>query len=153
MTQEEELIQLREENRVQRELLRGQQEQLAQRDTLSEQLLQRIQRLEERLSNDSQTSHLPPASDRCVRQPKSLRKKSGKKPGGQAGHRGKTLECSSTPDAVIVHPGERCQHGQQDLRPVEAEMVERRQVVDRPPPACWFKNTGSSTNGVPTVSR
>lgn len=84
MTQEEELIQLREENQVQRE-------QLAQRDELIAQLLQRVQTLEERLSKNSHNSHLPPSSDRFVCQPRSLRKKSSKKPGGQAGHPGQSL--------------------------------------------------------------
>lgn len=76
MTQEEELIQLRQEKKV---LL----EQLAQRDELIAQLLQRMQTLEERLAKDSHNSHLPPSTDRFVRQPKSLRKKSEKKAGGR----------------------------------------------------------------------
>lgn len=126
MTQEEELIQLREEKKVL-------QEQLAQRDALIEQLLQRVQALEERLNKDSHNSHQPPSSDRFVRQPKSLRKKSGKQPGGQRGHDGKTLSFSSAPDVVIVHAVECCQHCQRDLGQVEASLVERRQVVDLPP--------------------
>src|SRR5437588_1428750 len=125
MTAEERLRELEQENSMLRE-------QLAQRDALIAHLQQRVQALEERLSKDSHNSHLPPSSDRFVRQPKSLRKSSGKNPGGQAGHRGQTLEFSSAPDAVIVHAVEHCQHCQQDLTPVEAEVVERRQVVDLP---------------------
>src|SRR2546423_13709134 len=97
MTLEEELLQLRQENQ---EL----HERLAQRDELIAHLQQRVQALEERLAKDSHNSHLPPSSDRFVRQPKSLRKKSGKKSGGQQGHPGRTLMFSPTPDAVIIHP-------------------------------------------------
>src|SRR5207249_2064970 len=85
------------------------------------------------LKKDSHNSHLPPSSDRFHRQPKSLRKKSGKKAGGQASHAGSTLQLSQTPDTVIVHPVEHCQHCQQDLHEVESLQVERRQVIDLPP--------------------
>ena len=119
MTKDEELEQLRQENSALRE----------QVALLSE----RISVLEAKLAKDSHNSHLPPSSDRFGRQPKSLRKRSGKKPGGQAGHPGSTLKLSPTPDQVIVHPVEVCQHCQQDLREVESLQVERRQVLDLPP--------------------
>jgi transposase len=126
MTPEERIEQLEQEKSML-------QEQLTQRDELIAQLLQRVQTLEERLEKDSHNSHLPPSSDRFVRQPKSLRKKSGKKPGGQPGHHGKTLSFSSSPDEVLVHPVDRCQHCQQDLQAVGACALERRQVLDLPP--------------------
>src|SRR6266516_4206673 len=119
MTKDEELEQLRQENSALRD----------QVALLSE----RISVLEAKLAKDSHNSHLPPSSDRFQRQPKSLRKKSGKKPGGQAGHPGSTLKLSPTPDQVIVHPVERCQHCQRDLREVESLQVERRQVLDLRP--------------------
>src|SRR5690242_7117242 len=126
MAPEERLCEMEQENTVLRE-------KLTQRDELIEQLQQRIQLLEERLSKNSHNSHLPPSSDRFGRQPKSLRKKSGKKPGGQEGHPGKTLLFSPCPDEVIVHPVERCEQCQADLRQVPPSVVERRQVVDVPP--------------------
>jgi transposase len=89
--------------------------------------------LQEQLKKDSHNSHLPPSSDRFHRQPKSLRKRSGKQPGGQVGHAGNSLKLSDRPDLVIVHPVEHCQHCQQDLREVESLQVERRQVLDLPP--------------------
>jgi transposase len=119
MTKDEELDRLRQENAALRE----------QVALLSE----RITVLEAKLAKDSHNSHLPPSSDRFHRQPKSLRKKSGKKPGGQTGHPGSTLKLSPTPDQVIVHTVERCQHCQRDLREVESLQVERRQVLDLPP--------------------
>jgi transposase len=119
MTKDEELEQLRQENTELRD----------QVALLSE----RISVLEAERAKDSHNSHLPPSSDRFQRQPKSLRKRSGKKPGGQAGHAGSTLKMSPTPDTVIVHPVEVCQHCQRDLRGVESLQVERRQVLDLPP--------------------
>ena len=53
--------------------------------TLREQLAQALRRIHEQegqRSKDSHNSHLPPSSDRFHRQPKSLRKKSGKQPAG-----------------------------------------------------------------------
>ncbi len=119
MSKDEEMNQLRQENAALRE----------QVALLSE----RINVLEAQLAKDSHNSHLPPSSDRFHRQPKSLRTKSGKKPGGQPGHPGSTLQLSQTPDTVIVHPVEHCQHCQQDLRTVACLQVERRQVIDLPP--------------------
>jgi transposase len=154
MTAEEELIHLRQENRllrkqasvqqetisVQQELINRQQEQitLLERELSLQQgqmtkFAEQVQALQERLAKDSHNSHLPPSSDRFVRQPKSLRKKSGKKPGGQEGHPGKTLLFSPCPDEVIIHPMERCEQCQADLRHIPPSMVERRQVVDVPP--------------------
>ena len=123
MKPEEELIPLREENQALKE-------QLAQRDELIAQLLQRVQALEEQLGKNSHNSHLPPSSDRFVRQPKSLRKQSGKKPGGQPGHPGQSLRFSSSPDEVIVQRVESCQHCQANLHEMMGRPCERRQVVD-----------------------
>jgi transposase len=147
MTAEEELIHLRHENRLlreqaslQQELINRQQEQitLLQRELSMQQeqltrFAEQVKALQERLAKDSHNSHLPPSSDRFSRQLKSLRKKSGKKPGGQAGHPGKTLLFSPCPDEVLVHAVECCEHCQADLRQVPASIVERRQVVDVPP--------------------
>ncbi len=127
MTAEEELIHLREENRLLREQASVQQETISlQRELITRQqeqitLLQRelsvqqVKTLQERLAKDSHNSYLPPSSDRFSRQPKSLRKKSGKKPGGQEGHPGKTLLFAPCPDEVIVHPMDRCAQCQADL--------------------------------------
>jgi transposase len=133
MTAEEEVVSLRQE----KSLL---QEQLAQRDEVITHmqheivlLREQVHALQEQLKKDSHNSHLPPSSDRFHRQPKSLRKSSGKKPGGQAGHCGNTLLLSPSPDLVIVHPVEDCQHCQHDLRQVASLVVKRRQVIDLPP--------------------
>src|SRR5215469_1150215 len=126
MTPEEELLELRQEHKAL-------QEQLAQRDVLIAQLQQRMQALEEQLAKDSHNSHLPPSSDPFVRQPKSLRTKSGKKAGGQPGHPGAALQWHACPDEIIVHAVTCCEHCQHDLQAVKPLQVERRQVVDVPP--------------------
>ncbi len=147
MTAEEELIQLREENsllreqaELQRNLIEQQQAHirlLEQQNSLQQQqvalLTEQVKALQARLEKDSHNSHLPPSSDRFKRQPRSLRKRSGKKSGGQSGHEGQTLHLSETPDEVIKHPVERCAHCQYDLREVVSLMQERRQVIDLPP--------------------
>lgn len=89
--------------------------------------------LRDHLSKDSHNSHLPPSSDRFEKKTKSLRKPSGKKPGGQTGHEGNTLYQVSNPDEVIVHEVSVCHSCQQDLKSVPAHSIERRQEFDIPP--------------------
>ena len=132
MTAEEENA-LRQEKSDLQTLVQTQQELIDKQAQQIALLQEQVASLQARLSKDSHNSHLPPSSDRFGRQPKSLRKKSGKKPGGQVGHPGSTLQLSQTPDAVIVHAVEHCQHCQQDLREVNNLQVERRQVIDLPP--------------------
>jgi hypothetical protein len=135
MTIEEELVYLREENTVLRE-------QLAQRDELIQQqhgeqmsgLSEQLKALQDRLAKDSHNSHLPPSSDRFVRKPKSLRKKSEKQSDGQPGHAGSSLAWTTTPDEIIEQHVERCEACQHDLQAVAACGGERRQVVDLPSP-------------------
>jgi|SRR5450755_162409 transposase len=100
-------------------------------------LQERIQTLEGQQAKDSHNSSLPPSSDRFVRPPKSLRQKSGKKPGGQAGHRGHHLQRVQVPDEILVHQVQRCEHCQHDLRPQLADLPERRQVIDLPSKRLW----------------
>ena len=141
MTIEEELISLREQLAQRDELIQRQQALLWEQNVLIEQLreqhsslAQQVQSLQERLSKDSHNSHLPPSSDRFVRKPKSLRKKSEKPSGGQPGHPGASLRWSSTPDEVVEQHVLACEACQHDLRAVAACHVERRQVVDVPAP-------------------
>ena len=64
-------------------------------------LTERLVLLESRLNQNSRNSSKPPSTDFFVKEkpnPKSLRKNSGKKPGGQEGHPGTTLEMVDNPE-------------------------------------------------------
>jgi len=97
-----------------------------------ERLRLRIKELEAQASKNSKNSSKPPSSD-GLKKTTSLRVASGKKPGGQAGHRGKTLKPTDTPDRVIVHalPG-RCDACQAMLSSSQAQVHPRGQVFDIP---------------------
>jgi transposase len=97
-------------------------------------LLERVHELEARAAKDSHNSGKPPSSDGLARKTKSLRRRSGKKPGGQLGHRGETLRLVAMPDVVVEQRPARCAGCQAPLA-ADAPVVlrERRQVQDLPP--------------------
>ena len=89
------------------------------------------------LTKNSRNSSKPPSSDKgnpnkpAKTEPKT---KSNRRPGGQRGHKGATLEMSSDPDTIITHGFEAfCHHCGGDLSGARAEGFERRQVFDLPP--------------------
>ena len=99
-------------------------------------LNERLQILEARLNQNSRNSSKPPSIDFSVKQkpnPRSRRKKSGKKPGGQEGHSGTTLNMVNNPDEVIEHPLSCCEECGCILENVEVEAYEIRQIFDIPP--------------------
>src|SRR5260221_8158904 len=101
-----------------------------------EQLLARNAELEAQMAQakrDSHTSSKPPSSDGLKRKTRSLRKPSGKKPGGQLGHRGETLHLVATPDVVEEHRPVVCAHCQLPLDDAPVVLRERRQVHELPP--------------------
>jgi transposase len=89
--------------------------------------------LRARLAKDSHNSGKPPSSDGLGRKTKSLRRRSGKKPGGQLGHRGETLHLVATPDAVVEHRPAVCSQCHTPLDEAAVVLRERRQVQDLPP--------------------
>ncbi len=99
---------------------------------LTAQLNQTIQELKGQLNKNSQNSSKPPSSDGFKKPaPKSLRKPSGRKAGGQTGHQGTHLAVTTEPDEVIKHmPSdcEGCPHYQMCLG--TACIAQRRHVVD-----------------------
>jgi transposase len=99
-------------------------------------LRERIAELERRLNKNSSNSSKPPSSDGLKKPPRtqSLRGKSGKKSGGQVGHRGGTLKQVATPDRIEPHEADRCRHCQAGLTPAMITGVAKRQVFDLPEP-------------------
>jgi len=72
-----------------------------------QQLHERLQEIERQLKMNSRNSNKPPSSDGMKKIPK-VRKPTGRKPGGQKGHEGKTLKMVAKPDKVKVHKVECC---------------------------------------------
>ena len=91
--------------------------------------------LRRQLAKNSRSSSKPPSSDGFKKPaPRSLRGKSGKKSGGQVGHRGDTLRQTPTPDFVERHEATHCSACWGVLTAEMAKGMERRQVFDMPVP-------------------
>ena len=99
-------------------------------------LRSRIAALERQLGQNSGNSGKPPSSDGLKKPPRtqSLRVPSGKKPGGQRGHPGKTLRQVENPDATIEHFPEACGGCGMALAAAATTGFIARQVFDLPPP-------------------
>lgn len=102
-------------------------------------LVDRVTKLEEELNKlknkNSRNSSLPPSRDKQVTKKKtsSLRGKSGRKPGGQKGHKGSTLNMSDHVDIPLNYDVDQCKHCHEDLSEQEGIFVEKKQVWDIPP--------------------
>jgi transposase/uncharacterized coiled-coil protein SlyX len=110
-----------------------QQQQLRTQQEMIASLTARVKELEDQLAKDSTNSSKPPSTDLPKPKPKSLRAKSGKKPGGQKGHPGTTLSVVEEPDHVLVHSPRECEGCGKGLASIEASGHARRQVADIPP--------------------
>lgn len=101
-----------------------------------------ITELKDRLSKyenpekDSSNSNTPPSKERIedeiVRRTKTLRKSSGKKPGGQVGHKGHKLSCIDTPDEIVDDIPNYCTNCSESLADAERILDYVTQVVSIP---------------------
>jgi len=101
------------------------------------QLRRQVKELKARLALNSRNSSKPPSSDGLAKPaPKSLRQKTGRRPGGQPGRVGRTLQLVVSPDRVQAHRLDRCPCGHCQGRSLAHEPVvgyEKRQVFELPP--------------------
>lgn len=93
---------------------------------------ERIADLEQRLGQNSRNSSRPPSSDALDTPPRSLRKKTGRRPGKQPGSPGAALRRVDDPDEVVEHVPSSCTGCGVDLAEAAAAGVVRRQVHDIP---------------------
>ncbi len=90
----------------------------------------RLSALEEQATKNSKNSSKPPSSDGLSKpplkpMPQSLRKKTGKKPGGQTGQAGKTLLPVEQPDHIVLHRPAACPDCQTNLTDVPEDTYTR----------------------------
>ena len=117
---------------------------IADLKALVNRLLLRIEELEaenadlrRQLGQNSSNSHKPPSSEGYSKKPlikAALPKSSGKKPGGQSGHPGKTLQLVEYPDEIHTHSATHCG----SCGPVSykhLDVYKRQGNTRRPPPA------------------
>jgi transposase len=125
MTLEEQVQFLLEENRTLKEIIRSQEKRIAE----LEDIIRKLQ-----VYKNSSNSSKPPSTD--ISSPKrnqSLRESSGNKPGGQLGHKGTTLQMSSTPDEIIELNPTYCENCGCSLENEVSHLEAIRQEIDIPP--------------------
>lgn len=132
---------------------------ILKQNALIEQLLGRMENLEEQAKKNSKNSNKPPSSDGLKKRPAFPREK-GKKRGGQKGHKGNKLQIVTDKNLIDeVHPiyPDKCQGCGSDLDKRQSLISEIRQEFDLPEPkllirefqkmeitcsCCQTKNTG-----------
>jgi len=132
---------LRAVNARLRELLAGRDERIAGQDAgiavLREQLSglgSQVADLAARVVPNSRNSSEPPSSDGLAKpSPKSLRGKSGRKPGRPKGQPGAAMPLTDHLDEGVRHRPARCGCCGESLKGAEVTAVERRQVTGIPP--------------------
>ncbi|MFW0860286.1 MAG: DUF6444 domain-containing protein [Dehalococcoidia bacterium] len=131
-----------------------------------DELRNEVKCLQDQLKLDSHNSSKPPSTDQgraSGEKVVSLRNKSGKKPGGQEGHSGTTLQAVSNPDRIVPHEVRVCSCCGKDLSLIPVGEMEKRQVFDIPSlklevtehqsevkicPGCHITNRGEFPAGV-----
>src|SRR5689334_12389899 len=95
-------------------------------------LKKEIEELKHPTRKDSSNSSIP-TSKELVPRTRSQRQKSGKKPGGQPGHRGHRRELNPHPEKTVQIAASHCGKCGANLDEVEGTLGQRAQEVDIPP--------------------
>lgn len=100
-----------------------------------EELRKRLAKYEEPPKNSGNSS-TPPSKeklkDEIIRRTKSLRKPTGKKPGGQPGHEGSTLGVNDNPDVVVDNTPETCDKCGDSLEDCDTILDYVTQIISLP---------------------
>jgi len=109
-----------------------------------QQLSVRVEQLERQARRDSSNSSKPPSSDsvftkQTSKQParkrdRSLRERTGRRPGKQPGDPGATMRLVDEPDERVACPPAVCSGCRRDLSDAPVSAQQRRQVTDIAPP-------------------
>jgi transposase len=98
-----------------------------------EELRAEVEALRAQLRQNPRNSSKPPSAEGLGKPaPKSLRKKSGRRPGRPKGQPGATLAMTDRPDEVVTHEPGRCARCGAGLSSAPVAGAERRQVTDLP---------------------
>ena len=111
--------------------------QLAARDAQIDALAARVEELERLVAKDSSTSSKPPSSDSPYKKKprdRSLRGRSGRKPGKQPGAESSTLKQSADPDHTVGCGPAACSCCGHDLADVPVAGAQKMQVFEAAPP-------------------
>ena len=115
------------------ELIAGLQARVSELEGLVAGLQAQVGDLAAQVRQNSRNSSKPPSSDGLGKpEPKSLRKKTGRKPGRPEGQPGVTMELTPHPDRVIRHEPDACSGCGAGLADAEQTGMERRQVTEIP---------------------
>jgi transposase len=96
---------------------------------LVRQLMAEIAELKARLNQNSSNSSVPPSANPYSKL-KSLREKSGKKPGGQPGHKGHGLNLPHVPDQTVTLEAEKYAGCGADLQGINGRVIDTRYKID-----------------------
>lgn len=129
------ICQINRNSQKQLKEIRGLKRDGKKKDRLIAELQERLSKYEEPPKNSGNSS-MPPAKekmkDEIIRRTKSLRKPTGKNPGGQPGHAGSTLEVTESPDVIVGSAPEVCDKCGDSLEDCEPMLDYVTQIISLP---------------------